>query len=232
MKSAIRIWICLDGFHHSLHHQHHHHQQHQQHQQHHATTQNTNNNLHNAIFPMFVLAWIPSCFKTCWKKQVQWVMLAKAFPRLVGRVKLVWTLCEFWWWKVQLEYGYVWTVFTTHFTISTTTTSSTSSTTQPHRIPTTTCAMFFFPCLFLHGFCSVLQHAERNKYGRLCWPRLCKLFAGILCGCRVLLVLVVKWVKKPSNYVYILTALFSTRFNKEFKQVLPYQPTLGKPWPT
>ena len=146
MKSAIRIWICLDGFHHSLHHQHHHHQQHQQH---HATTQNTNNNLHNAIFPMFVLAWIPSCFKTCWKKQVQWVMLAKAFPRLVGRVKLVWTLCEFWWWKVQLEYGYVWTVFTTHFTISTTTTSSTSSTTQPHRIPTTTCAMFFFPVFVL-----------------------------------------------------------------------------------
>ena len=99
---------------------------HHQHQQHHVTTQNTSKQL--------VLAWILSCFLTCWKKHVQWVMLAKAFPRLVGRVKLDWTLCEFWWWKVQLEYGYVWTVFTTHFTTSTTTTN-TSSTRQPHRIP-------------------------------------------------------------------------------------------------
>ena len=35
---------------------------------------------------------------------------------------------------------------------------------------------------------------------------LCKLFAGILCGCVVLLVLLVKWVKKPSKHIYILTA--------------------------
>ena len=61
---------------------------------------------------------------------------------------------------------------------------------------------------------------------------LCKLFAGILCGYVVLLVLVVKWVKKPSKHIYILTALSTTRFNKEFKQVLPYQPTSGKTWPT
>ena len=145
MKSALRIWICLDGF--TI-----------------RFTTNTTNTSSTTqphriptttsafFFPMFVLAWILSCFKTCWKKQVQWIMLAKAFPRLVGRVKLVWTLCAFWWWKVQLEYGYVWTVFTTHFTISTTTTSSTSSTsstTQPHRIPTTTCAMIFFPVFVL-----------------------------------------------------------------------------------
>ena len=57
---------------------------------------------------------------------------------------------------------------------------------------------------------------------------LCKLFAGILCGGVVLVVLVVKWVKKPSRHIYILTALSTNRFNKEFKQVLPYQPTSGK----
>ena len=63
--------------------------------------------------------------------------------------------------------------FTTHFTTNTTnTTNTTSSTTQPHRIPTTTCAMKFSPCLFLHGFCSGLQHAERNRCSGLCWPRL------------------------------------------------------------
>ena len=83
-------------------------------------------------------------------------------------------------------------------------------------------------CFFQHVLKQDRIHARTNM-GKIA---LCKLFAGILCGCRVLLVLVVKWVKKPSNYVYILTALFSTRFNKEFKQVLPYQPTLGKPWPT
>ena len=53
---------------------------------------------------------------------------------------------------------------------------------------------------------------------------LCKLFAGILCGFVVLVVLVVKWVKKPSKHIYILIALSTNRFNKEFKQVLPYQP--------
>ena len=75
-------------------------------------------------------------------------------------------------------------------------------------------------CFFQHVLKQDRIHARTNM-GKIA---LCKLFAGILCGCRVLLVLVVKWVKKPSNYVYILTALFSTRFNKEFKQVLPYQP--------
>ena len=58
------------------------------------------------------------------------------------------------------------THFTTHFTTNTT------NTTQPYRIPTTICAMKISPCLFLHGFCSGLQHAVRNRYSGLCWPRL------------------------------------------------------------
>ena len=32
----------------------------------------------------------------------------------------------------------------------------------------TTCAMQFSPCLFLHGFCPVFQHAERDTCSRLC----------------------------------------------------------------
>ena len=63
----------------------------------------------------------------------------------------------------------IWTCldgFTTHFTTNTT------NTTQPYRIPTTTCAMKFSPCLFLHGSCSGLQHAVRNRYSGFCWPRL------------------------------------------------------------
>ena len=64
-----------------------------------------------------------------------------------------------------------------------------------------------------------------------------KLFAGILCGCVVLLVLAAKWVREKnhpnhSKPIHILTALFTTRVHKENKQVLPYQPTSGKLWPT
>ena len=35
-------------------------------------------------------------------------------------------------------------------------------------------------------------------------------------------------MKKPSKHIYILIALSTTTFNKEFKQGLPYQPTSGK----
>ena len=84
-------------------------------------------------------------------------------------------------------------------------------------------------CLFQHG------KQERN-YARTSMVKIAlrKLFAGILCGCVVLLVLVAKWVreKKPSKPIHILTALFTTRIHKENKQVLPYQPTSGKLWPT
>ena len=79
-------------------------------------------------------------------------------------------------------------------------------------------------CFFQHAWKQDRLHARTNMVK----IALCKLFAGILCGCVVLLVLVVKWVKKPSKQIYILTALSTTRFNKEFKQVLPYQPTSGK----
>ena len=84
-------------------------------------------------------------------------------------------------------------------------------------------------CLFQHG------QQERN-YARTSMVKIAlrKLFAGILCGCVVLLVLVAKWVreKKPPKPIHILTALFTTRVHKENKQVLPYQPTSGKLWPT
>ena len=45
---------------------------------------------------------------------------------------------------------------------------------------------------------------------------------------------VAKWVreKKPSKPIHTLTALFTTRVHKENRQVLKYQPTSGKLWPT
>ena len=45
--------------------------------------------------------------------------------------------------------------------------------------------------------------------------------------------MVTKWVmKKPFKFIYILIALFTTRIHKENKQIVPYQPTSGKFWPT
>ena len=71
----------------------------------------------------------------------------------------------------------------------------------------------------------------KNKHGEsciaqvVCWyfVRLCGA-AGV--GCEV------SEGKKPSKPIHILTALFTTRVHKENKQVLPYQPTSGKLWPT
>ena len=87
--------------------------------------------------------------------------------------------------------------------------------------------------LFLTACCKPEQNPCKNKHGE---TFIAQVVAGILYGCVVLVVLVVKWVvkwvKKPSKHINILTALFTNRIHKQFKQVLPYQPTSGKPWPT
>ena len=86
----------------------------------------------------------------------------------------------------------------------------------------------YFMCLFQHGKQN-RTHARTNMV-KIAWR---KLFAGILCGCVVLLVCCeVSDGKKPSKPIHILTALFTTRVHKENKQILPYQPTSGKLWPT
>ena len=123
VKSAVRIWIGLDGFFPSL------------------TSQPTPAAPHNrtkyqqttcamqfspclflhGFCPVFQHAERDTCSRLCW---------SKFSIRLVGTVKLVCFLCKFWWWKMQFEYGCVWIVFfITHFT------TNTSSTTQPHKMP-------------------------------------------------------------------------------------------------
>ena len=89
----------------------------------------------------------------------------------------------------------------------------------------------------IHCMCFFQHNGKQNRtHARTSMVKIAlrKLFAGILCGCVVLLVLVAKWVreKKPSKPIHILTALFIRRIHKENKQVLPYQPTSGKLWPT
>ena len=116
--------------------------------------------------PCLFLQGFLSCFPRCRKRHVHTIMLAKVFPRLIGTVKFVCTLCEFWWWKVQLEYGYIWIVF--FITHSPLTPAAPHNCTKYKR---RTCAMQFSPCLFLHVFCPVFQHAERDTCIRLCWPK-------------------------------------------------------------
>ena len=80
-------------------------------------------------------------------------------------------------------------------------------------------------CLFQHVGKQDRTHARTNMV-KIAWR---KLFAGILCGCVVLLVCCeVSDGKKPSKPIHILTALFTTRVHKENKQILPYQPTFLK----
>ena len=73
-------------------------------------------------------------------------------------------------------------------------------------------------------------HARTNM-GKIA---LCKLFAGILCGCRVLLVLVVKWVMKKNNPNTSIFELhfpppeFTKKTNKFYRTNQPY----WKLWPT
>ena len=84
-------------------------------------------------------------------------------------------------------------------------------------------------CLFQHVGKQDRTHARTNMVK----IALRKLFAGILCGCVVLLVVYeVSDEKKTSKPIHILTAPFTTRIHKENKQILPYQPTSGKLWPT
>ena len=63
-----------------------------------------------------------------------------------------------------------------------------------------TCAMQFSPCLFLHGFCPVFQHAERDTCSRLCWPKFSIRSVGT-----------VKFVCFLCEYVHILSVVFFFR---------------------
>ena len=84
-------------------------------------------------------------------------------------------------------------------------------------------------CFFQHNGKQNRTHARTNMVK----IALRKLFAGILCGCVVLLVgYEVSDEEKASEPIHILTALFTTRIHKENKHILPYQPTSGKLWPT
>ena len=159
VKSAVRIWIGLDGFF-SL--------------THFATNTSSTtqphkipaNNLRNAIFTMFVLAWVLSCFPTCWKIHIQQIMLAKVFNKVGWYGKT----CLFSLWTLVVKSAVrIWIGLDVFFHRS-----LRNQQAVPHnrtKYQQTTCATQFSPCLFLHDFCPVFQHAERDTYSRLCWPK-------------------------------------------------------------
>ena len=137
------------------------HSLHNQHQQHHTTAQNTSKQLAQCNFHHAC-----SCIDRDTYSRLCW---PKFSIRLVGTVKFVCFLCEFWWWKVQLEFR-IWIGLDDFFPSLT----SQPTPAAPHnrtKYQQTTCAMQFSPCLFLHGFCSVFHYAERNTCSGLCWPK-------------------------------------------------------------
>ena len=98
VKSAVRIWIGLDGFCPSL------------------TSQPTPAAPHNRkkyqqttwamqFSPCLFLHGFCSGFHYAERNTCSGLCWPKFSIRLVGTVKFVCFLCELWWWKVQLEYG-------------------------------------------------------------------------------------------------------------------------------
>ena len=98
VKSAVRIWIGLDVFFPSL------------------TSQPTPAAPHNPtkyqqttcamqFSPCLFLHGFCPVFQHAERDTCSWLYWSKFSIRLVGTVKLVCFLCEFCWWKVQLEYG-------------------------------------------------------------------------------------------------------------------------------
>ena len=97
MKSAVRIWIGLDAFfHHSLRNQQAAPHNRTKYQQPTCAMQFSPFVFLHGFCPVFQHAERDTCSRLCW---------SKFSIRLVGTVKLACFLYEFWWWKVQLEYG-------------------------------------------------------------------------------------------------------------------------------
>ena len=74
------------------------------------------------------------------------------------------------------------------------------------------------------------QNPCKNTHGENCIAQVGCWYFVRLCGAACCLRS--EWWKKTSKPIHILTALFIRRIHKEYKQVLPYQPTSGKLWPT
>ena len=103
-----------------------------------------------------------------------------------------------------------------------------TSFTVPTNLGTTLANIIYCMCLFQH----VGKQDRTHVRTHMVKIALRKLVAGTLCGCVVLLVGCEVSDEKTSKPIHILTALFIRRIHKEYKQVLPYQPTSGKLWPT
>ena len=95
-----------------------------------------------------------------------------------------------------------WFFSLTHFA------TNTSSTTQPHKIPANNLRNAIFTMLFLHGFCPVFQHAERDTYSRLCWSK----FSIRLVGTVKLVCFLCKfwWWKMQFEYGCVWIVFFSS----------------------
>ena len=161
VKSAVRIWIGLDGFFfpHSLR---------NQHQQHHTTAQNTSKQLAQCNFHHACSCMGSVLFSIMLKETHAVDYVGQNFPEVGWYGKT----CLFSLWTLVVKSAVrIWIGLDGCFPSLTLQPTPAA----PHnrtKYQQTTCATQFSQCLFLHGFCPVFQHAERDTYSRLCWPKL------------------------------------------------------------
>ena len=138
----------------------------EQHQQHHSTTQNTSKQLAQCSFDHICYCMDPVLFSNVVTETRTVDDVGQGFHE-VGRYGKI-CLCSLWIPVVKSAVR-TWIGLDVFSSLTSQPTPAAPHNRTKYQQPT--CAMQFSPCVFLHGFCSVFQHAERDTYTRLCWPK-------------------------------------------------------------
>ena len=121
-------------------------------------------NLRNAIFTMCVLTWV--LFSNMLKETHAVDYVGQSFPEVGWYGKT----CFFSLWILVVKSAVrIWMCLDCFSSLT-----SPPAPAAPHnrtKYQQPTCAMQFSPCVFLHGFCPVFQHAEGDTCSRLCWSK-------------------------------------------------------------
>ena len=159
VKSAVIIWMWLDVFFSITHFA--------TNKQSHTTAQNTSKQLEQCNFHHVCSCMISVLFSNMLKDTHTADYVGQSFPEVGWYGKT----CLFSLWILVVKSAVrIWIGLDDFFPSLT----SQPTPAAPHnrtKYQQPTCAMQFSPCLFLHDFCPVFQHAERYTYSRLCWPK-------------------------------------------------------------
>ena len=138
-----------------------------QHQQHHTTAQNTSKQLAQCNFHHACSCMGSVLFSNMLKETHTADYVGQSFPEVGWYFKT----CLFSFWTLVVKSAVrIWIGLDGFFPSLTSQQQA-----APHnrtKCQQTTCAMQFWPYLFLHGSCPVFERGDRNAYSRRCWSRL------------------------------------------------------------